>query len=389
MSVSFRVPTADDFGRLAEFDGRAFGSEWKKDDLARARPTIPLDRFVIGEDPDNDDRIVAAGGAYEKELTLPGGATIDVAAVTWIAVAVTHRRQGLLSEMMRRLDATASERNEPVMILTASEGAIYRRYGYGVATQWRHTNIDRRLGQIDEEFRPPPGTVRIVDREGLDAALVDRWDRYRLGQPGEISRDEAWFVANLDKGRTSTFALHDDGFAAWSITQDWDNGHPRHALTIRDFCAATADAHAALWHTILSVDLVGQITALTAVAPDDPLEHLLTDPRVLRTNDLNDFLWVAVRDVAAAFSARSYRTDDRLVLGTAGGNYRVTPEICEATTDEADLVCELDALGPLLLGSVSASALAGGRRIRAERGVLSRADAFFGHDPLAHCRTMF
>ncbi len=389
MTVSFRVPTPDDFGRLAEFDGRAFGSEWKDDDLARVRPTIPLDRFLVAEDDTNNDRIVAAGGAYEKELTLPGGSTIDVAAVTWIAVAVTHRRQGLLTTMMQQLDATAAERNEPVMILTASEGSIYRRYGYGPATSWRSITIDRRFGQIQPQFQPTPGAVRLVDREGLDAALVQRWDRYRLDQPGEISRDETWFAAHLDKGTNSTFALHDDGFAAWSITQDWDHGHPRHQLQIRDFCAVTPHAHAALWHTILSVDLVGPISSIDAVAPDDPLQYLLTDPRALRTVETTDSVWVAVRDVAAAFSARTYRTDDRLVLGTPTGAFAVSPDGCAATTAEPDLVCETDALGPLLLGGVSASALVRGRRIQAQPGLASRADAFFGHDPIAHCRTSF
>ncbi len=389
MSVSFRVPTDDDFLRLTEFDGRAFGADWTDDEIERTRPTIPLDRFVIAEDSTIDDQLVAAGGAYEKELTLPGGSTIDVAAVTWIAVGVTHRRQGLLSEMMRRLDENAAAQNEPVMVLTASEGAIYRRFGYGVATRSRNTVIDRRTARLDPATRPAHGSVRIVAREGLDDAFVERWDRYRLTQPGELSRDADWFAAALDKGKVSTFALHDDGFAAWSIAQNWDNGHPKHALTIRDFCAATPEAHAALWHTILSVDLVGAITSSVAVSFDDPLIHMLGDPRMCRTTDLTDFLWVAVRDVPAAFSARSYRTDDRLVLETPSGTFAVEADRCIATTDRADLVCETDALGPLLLGGVSATELARGGRLQGDPGVLSRADAFFGHFPLPHCRTFF
>ncbi|MEZ5377359.1 MAG: GNAT family N-acetyltransferase [Acidimicrobiales bacterium] len=388
MTVSFRVPSDDDFGRLAVFDGRAFGSDWKDDDLERVRPTIPLDRFVIGENA-ADGQIVAAGGAYAYELTLPGLATVDAACVTWIAVAVTHRRQGLLTTMMRMLDEAAADRGEPVMVLTASEGSIYRRFGYGSATSWRATTIDRRFGQVLPSHQPAPGSVRIVDRDGIDDALFERWDRYRRAQPGELSRSRAWFPAHLDRGTNSTFALHDDGYAAWSIEQKWDLGHPRHELTIRDFCAATPEAHAALWHTILSVDLVGEITSMYTVAPDDQLPYLLDDPRALRTIELNDFLWVAVRDVAAAFSARSYRTDDRLVLGTEYGRFAVEADRCVATTDDPDLVCETDALGPLLLGSVSASALVRGRRIQAEPGVASRADAFFGHDPVAHCRTPF
>lgn len=386
MTSPFRIPTADDLAELATFDGRAFGSDWKPEDLERTIPTLPLHRFLIAED---DDQIVAAGGAYEKELTLPGGQTIDAAGVTWVAVAVTHRRQGLLRTLMDRLESTAAEHDEPVLMLTASEGSIYRRFGYGVATRWRSAVIDSPQAVLDDRLRPAPGEVRVVDREGLDDQLVARWDRYRRTQPGEISRDAAWFHATLPKGDRSTFVLHEDGFAAWTIDQDWDNGHPKHQLTIRDFCAATPAAHAALWFTILSVDLVGPIRAQAALSPDDALPHLLANPRAVRTKDLTDHLWVAVRDVPAAFSARSYRTDDRLTLGTASGSFVVEPGGCSRTTDDPELVCEADALGPLLLGSVSASELARGRRVSAERSVLSRADAFFGNDPVAHCRTPF
>lgn len=386
MQIPFRVPTADDVSTLAAFDGRAFGSDWKPEDLERTVPTLPLHRFLMAED---EGQIVAAGGAYEMELTLPGGQAIDAAGVTWIAVAVTHRRQGLLRDLIGRLHATAAEHDEPVLMLTASEGAIYRRFGYGVATRWRSVVIDSPNAVLDESLRPAPGEVRIVDREGLDDQLVERWDRCRRNQPGEISRDAAWFHAHLPKGDRATFVLHDDGYAAWTIDPEWDNGHPKHRLTIRDFCAATPAAHAALWFTILSVDLVGPIRTGAALTPDDALPHLLSNPRALRTKDLTDHLWVAVRDVPAAFSARSYRTDDHLILGTPTGSFAVDPDGCTPTTDDPDLVCEADALGPLLLGGVSASELARGQRVSAERGVLSRADAFFGNDPVAHCRTSF
>jgi predicted acetyltransferase len=204
-----------------------------------------------------------------------------------------------------------------------------------------------------------------------------------------LTRTEAWFTQRLGEAERTAIALHDDGFAIWKVTQDWDGGHPAHRLFVEDFCAATPAAHVALWHTILSVDLVGPIEAYCIVAPDDPLPYLLTDQRALRTTDLNDFLWIKVIDIPAAFSARAYRTDDRIVIATPQGAFAVTAESCRATTDEPDLVCSAGALGPLLLGGVSAGELARGRRLSASADLLSRADAFFGSDPLPHCRTPF
>ncbi len=388
MSVDFRPLQADQFESFAAFDGRAFGSEWKPDDLERTRRTLSFDRFIAGWDGDS---IVAGAGAYDKRLTLPGGASVRASGVTWVAVAPTHRRQGLLAEMMRRLDAAAAANDEPVLILTASEGGIYERFGFGIATRNRIISIDRRFTGLRPEFQPPSGSVRLVFRRepDLNEMLRERWERYRLTQPGEISRSFEWFDANVGRGENVTVALHDDGYAVWKITQRWNDGHPAHELSLDDFCAATAEAHAALWHTILSVDLVGPITSYTGVALDDPLPYLLTDQRSLRTVGVNDFVWVAVRDPVAAFGARSYRTDDRFVVETPDAVFSVSPDGCRNADAAPDLRCTAAALGSLLLGGTSATELARGRRLWADPGVLSRADAFFGSNPLPHCRTPF
>lgn len=44
------------------------------------------------------------------------------------------RRCGILSEMMRRELKSAGQRGEVALILYASQGAVYGRYGYGPTT---------------------------------------------------------------------------------------------------------------------------------------------------------------------------------------------------------------------------------------------------------------
>ena len=62
----------------------------------------------------------------------------------------------------------------------------------------------------------------------------------------------------------------------------------------------TTEAHAALWQTVLTSDLVGTVRTY-AMPLDDPLPFLLTDQRLVRTTDLNDNVWCNVRDVPACF----------------------------------------------------------------------------------------
>src|SRR3954462_14742995 len=79
-------------------------------------------------------RIVATTGAYSRELTIPGAA-IASAAVTAVAVVPTHRRRGLLTEMMRRQLEDVRERGDAVASLWASEAGIYGRFGYAIGAR--------------------------------------------------------------------------------------------------------------------------------------------------------------------------------------------------------------------------------------------------------------
>ena len=53
--------------------------------------------------------------------------------VTWVGVLPTHRRRGVLREMMRFQLDDFRRRGEPLAALWASESVIYGRFGYGIA----------------------------------------------------------------------------------------------------------------------------------------------------------------------------------------------------------------------------------------------------------------
>jgi hypothetical protein len=91
-----------------------------------------LERTVAAFD---GDQIVGTGRNYSLELTLPGGAIVPASGVSWISVRPTHRRQGILRSMMEYLLDESARREDPVSMLTASEGGIYGRFGFGVATR--------------------------------------------------------------------------------------------------------------------------------------------------------------------------------------------------------------------------------------------------------------
>jgi predicted acetyltransferase len=397
MPITFRTAVDDDWLAICDADGRAFGIAYSPERIERARSVVDISRFELAFD---GKEIVAIVGAFTMKVTLPGGAGVPMGALTWVSTATTHRRQGLLTKLMARTLADVDRRREPVAMLFASEGAIYERYGFGVASQIRVTSIDRRLAQIRPEFQPARGTVSFVSGDDALDHMTRVWARFHRLRSGEVEREAAWhrYVFEFGAAAAGSFSpafyiAHPDGYASYRIEEQWNDGRPAHNLRISEFVANTSEAHAALWHTLLSVDLVGPIIC-REVPVDDPLPYLLTNPRALETTALNDGIWVNVRDVADCFSARRYGTTDQLVVEVDEQRWLIdgSPEAagCTKVRTRPDLVMDHASFGALLLGGVRPSALAAGRRLKARNGdALRRGDAFFLTSPVPHCQTHY
>jgi predicted acetyltransferase len=144
---------------------------------------------------------------------------------------------------------------------------------------------------------------------------------------------------------------------------------------------------------LLEIDLVSEIQS-SNIAPDDPLPFLLENPRVLRTREVNDGVWVNVRDIPTCFAARTYRTTDRLVVEVDGKRWAIDggPDSasCTAVKTRADLVTTHAWFSALLYGGVLPSALVAGRRMTArDADVLARADLFFTTSLAPHCQDRY
>jgi len=396
VALIYTTATGDDVDELCEFDGRNFGFRMEADEIEWVRENFDLDRFVVARDPALDGSpMVGAAGNFGLEVTLPGPTVVPMAGVTWVSVATTHRRQGIAARMMAWLDNDARAHGEPLIGLTASEGGIYERFGYGAATVVRAVTIDSRRVELLERFRADTSSIRFVDHTEHYPEICAIFDRYRRQAVGQVSMPEFLAQENLrPHGPSSRMvcALHPEGFAVWQVNPDWNDGDPRHGLRLWMLCGLTDEAQRALWTLILSTDLAGEISSRLAVAPDGPLPYFLTNPRALKTTHIGDHLWLKVLDAKAAFSARSYRTDDALVVELPDGDkLRITVDGVSSTRRRrADLIVSESAVGPLLLGGISASVLAAGGRLEAASpAMLRRADAFFGSSPTPHCSVGF
>jgi predicted acetyltransferase len=402
--IEIRAPGQDDLAPMLRADGRAYGFDYEPDDAEMALMFVDPPRFRLAFD---QGAIVGIAGSFGLDLTVPGGAAVPMGGVTWVSVATTHRRQGLLRRLLDAVHADIDERGDACAGLGASEGSIYERFGYGVATYIRHVTIDKHTARFRPEFVPPPGTVRFIDDDDAKGYLADVWERSRRRCPGETTRSASWWdgvFAHQRKprdGYSSVFrVVHRDGYAAYRIKTKWGSGFPASELEVVELVAATPEAHNALWYALMNVDLVGTVTRHW-MPLDDPLPLMLDNARAVRTEQLRDCLWLQPRDFGALLRARTYGTDDAFVLEVHDPAPDAAPvrwtvdggpggATASRTRRRPDLVLGQAALGAIYLGGVRSSYLAAGRLIQERTaGALRRADLFFSADRLPFTQNPF
>lgn len=407
MAIVLRPITADEHRRYHDVEARGFGDHrGSEPGFALDREVVELDRTIAGFD---GDELIATNLSFPFAMTVPGGGTLAAGGVSGVTVAATHRRRGILRQMMERQLDDLAARGEPVAVLNASEASIYGRFGYGLGQLFQSWRLDTSRSAFRHPVRDDL-VLRFVDRDGAKAELAPIYDGWRRTVAGALSHSDAWWDCVLAPHRSwrgggeihvvvcEPGADHQGGYVIYTI----DNNHPapRWELEVRELVSADAEVEARLWRFVLDIDLAGTVTA-EARPLDDPLRWRLADLRQVETTRVQDYLYVRLLDIPAAFSARRYPVADRLVVDVVdsfrpevAGRYQIagdgTSASCSRTTAPADLRLDVADLGSLLLGGVDARQLARvGRIDELTAGAADRAGAFFGWPTAPFCVTRF
>ncbi|MEG8277462.1 GNAT family N-acetyltransferase [Streptomyces sp. AHA2] len=346
------------------------------------------------------DECVGTAGAFSFRLTVPGGAQVRAAGVTMVSVAATHRRRGVLTSMMRRQLDDVRAWGEPLAVLTASEPAIYGRFGYGAATFHLGAEIDTTRVRLSV----PDGTDDVRVRFAAPADVLDvceaLYARLVPTRPGLLARQPGWERLGVldpesERGGASplqcVLAERDGetvGYARYRIKPEWEPAGPNGTVVLEDLVALDPAADGALWRFLFGIDLTAKITVRNRPV-DDAWQYMVSDIRRCLTR-LRDSLYVRPVEVGAALQARTYQAPVDVVFEVEdafcpwnAGRWRLSGDgkgaSCERTGDAADLVLSVRELGSAYLGGVSLTALAAAGRVREVRqGALAEASAAFG-----------
>lgn len=394
MSYPIRLVVPDELRAFAQVWEHAFNFDEKDEELEALADVFEFDRSFVATD---GDRFVGTGGAFTFDLTTPGG-HVPTGGLTAIAVVPTHRRQGILSDMMRYHFDEVRVREEPLSVLRASESIIYSRYGYGAATIDASFQIDRRHTGFAAE-RPSPGLVRLIDKDEARKTLPSIYAELATSWPGFLSRSEKeWDMLLLDMehwrdGMTANrFAIYEQGgealgYMRYRVQNKWEQGFATSELLAAETIAITSAAEAALWQYAFSVDLIETIKTQTRPT-EDVLRVLLADPRRMKTKQ-GDGLWARLLDVPNSLAGRRYASEGRLVfevvdpfLPEVGGVFELEggPDgaECRRSTAPPQLTLDVAGLSSRYLGDGSFRLLQEAGRLTGDLDAVRRADLMFG-----------
>ena len=412
--ITLRTPTPDEFPRFMAPLSVAFNEEISAAAIENDRRTIELDRFIGALD---GDLVVGCGGAYSFRLTVPGG-EVGAAGVTAVGVLPSHRRRGILRQMMTWLFEQARQRHEPVAILWASEAAIYQRFGYGPGT----VSSAFEISTLRMQFRRPievPGRFRLVDVGEAAERFPAVYEALRPLTPGALSRTDArwrweilydaeWYRRGEGAKLLALYEVDGEarGYVIYRTKGDWDASGPKGVVSVQELTAVDPEAEQALWEWVGGIDLIATLRARRGPLPH-PLQLLLTEPRRLGVT-ATDGSWVRIIDLPAALAARSYAASGELVLEVAdafcpanAGRWRLTASTPDAPAqgratvvpagDAApDLSLDISDVAAVYLGAFRFEDLRRTGRVRACRpGAVAEADAIFRTEARALNSTMF
>ncbi|MBN0046328.1 GNAT family N-acetyltransferase [Streptomyces actuosus] len=397
--ADLRVLQKDDWDPWYDNLLRAFGGVVETaEERALWRALSELDRFIGAWD---GDAVVGTAGAFSFRMTVPGGAVVPTAGITAVSVAATHRRRGVLTSMMRRQLDDVRGWGEPLAVLTASEPAIYGRFGYAAASYEVSAEIDTARVSLSV----PAGTdgvrlryaepadvldaceavyARVVTRRpGMLARHRPGWERLGLLDP-ESARDGASALQCVVAERDGEVV----GYARFRTRMGWGvSGHDG-TVALKELAGLDPAAEAALWRFLFGIDLMTTLQ-VRGRPVDEAWQHRVSDIRRCLPR-LRDGLHLRLVDVGAALAARTYQAPVDVVVDVEDafcpwneGRWRLSGDpkgaSCERTRDTPDLSLSVRELGAAYLGGVSLASLAAAGRVRELRqGAVQEAAVGFG-----------
>ncbi len=303
------------------------------------------------------------------------GKGIPASGVTAVGTLPHYRRRGYLRKITRiHFEQLHEEKTQPLAILWAMYAAIYQRYGYAIVSTQNRYHVEPRYLQF------PVGQAvsgRFLEAAENDlAVLKDIYKKFVADKTGYIHRAQTMWehqvLVKPAKGRILRQMIYreDDQPLGYVIYEAMHHpssevqGPPYQRIRIRDLAWLSISAYQAIWDYFAQHDVAWDVVWQAPV--DDPLRHLLLEPRRLNTTTREAILGRII-DVDRALSGRGYPEEDELFFEIVddglcpwnNGRWKLETSDSESfvtsSTREPEMIMPISTMAMLSFGQVSAT----------------------------------
>lgn len=305
--MQIRAITEEEFSAWERSAARGFGEQTTEARRLHIRATTELERTIAAF---NNLEIVGTSSVHSLELMIPGS-SVPLAYLDWISVLPTHRRMGILTNMMRHTFADLHDQGEAISGLTSTESSIYERFGYGISSWVESYTIKREHSELYKDFRGS-GQTQFVEPSEVKSIWPKIYDLIRLSRVGMFRYTPQWWNAFISdpehwrQGGSQMFHVvyhgkeGPEGLASYRIRN-------KREVVVVLLLGTTLESQGALWQYCFGIDLMTS-TFAPGRPVDDPLIWLLRNSRMLNRS-VRDKLWIRLIDVPKAIATRSYASE--------------------------------------------------------------------------------
>lgn len=398
MSLEIRRLRPDDLPDFARCLELSLGFQQSPERTARFAELVAFEgSFVAVDGP----QLVGSVGAFELGISPPGAEDLPMAGTTAVGVLPSHRRRGILTQLMKAHLQWARDRDMALAGLWASEPGIYPRFGFGLAAKRGVWSVDRKWASFDAAVEPH--TLRFS--RPPDETVKALYTTHRRRWAGTLTRSDTWWqhrrwpeaqvTAPGFGGAELVIAERDGqprGYLQYRRKSCWEQSRPQDLVHVEELIGDPS-ARRALWRLLFEMDLVGRIESFDL--PVDEGLHWLTGQTRGVGLYADDALWLAVLDVPRFVSARRYLGQGHASFGffdapeawsleVADGKAEVRPQI-----GEPELRLHRTDLPALVWGEASATLLFEAGRLHGAEESLHRADGLFRTERRPWCPERF
>jgi len=323
-----------------------------------------------------DGKLATSYAAWPLKVYF-SGAGFPAAGITWVSTHPACRRRNLLRQVIQaHFKRLYESREESIYLLHASMAAIYQRYGYAIVSSRCNYSVEPRYIRFSSG-QTPSGQIREAGDNDIKL-MSELYHRFASCRVGYLQRNEKletapgnpFSVLNVMPFVVGPFKyIYEEngkplGYLIYSISRDMAVDPMGQRIAVHDLVWLSPDAYRAAWELLGNLDLVTRVDWNKA-PPDDPLPHLLLEPRKLNQTTVDDLLGRII-DVERALTLRPYTEDGILT-------FEVRDEICpwnngcwkleassegsrvSRTTETAQTAMPVSTLAMLMFGQISPS----------------------------------